>query len=224
MSETTTTQERSTAEEAKARAQDVASSASGKAGEVVDQAKEQASQVASAAGEQVGEVLGTARQELRDRAQQEAGNLGQRLNEVAEELRSMSQASSGGVATNLVSTLADQADRGARRLNEGDLTTVVADVKRYARNNPGVFLVGALGAGFVVGRLLRAADLQQVGQTAKDAVSGANEEQPAMSSGNGNGSSTPTPAIPEVATSRPTPTAQTASGAPAPGGSSGVTS
>lgn len=50
----------------------------------------------------------------------------------------MSQASSehSGVAANLVSGVADQVDRGARRLAEGDLERALDDVKRVARNRP----------------------------------------------------------------------------------------
>ena len=35
-------------------------------------------------------------------------------------------------------------------------------MKRFARNRPGVFLAGALGAGFVIGRLIKAVDLGEV--------------------------------------------------------------
>ncbi len=114
-------------------------------------------------------MVGTARDELRERASAEATNLGDRLGQVAEELRAMSRASSehSGVATNLVSGVADQVDRGAQRLAAGDLESALEDVKRVARNRPGTFLIGAVGMGFLVGRLLRHADLKEIGQAAK---------------------------------------------------------
>ena len=40
-------------------------------------------------------------------------------------------------------------------------------LKRFARNRPGTFLLGGVGAGFAVGRLLRHADLKEIGHAAK---------------------------------------------------------
>ena len=169
MTDTQTREPTTKTDEAKQAASNVAGEAGDKAGQVVGQAKDQAAQVASSAADKAGDVLSTTRQELRDKASQEAGNLGGRLSSVAEELRSMGRTSeeSGGVTAGVVSSLADTVDRSAQRLSNGDLDQVVDDVKRYARNNPGLFLLGAAGAGFAIGRLLRAADLKQVGQAAK---------------------------------------------------------
>ena len=171
MTDTSTRTEASTAEAAKEKAAEVAASAKHNAGQVTNQAREQAAEVMSSATDQLGQVAGTAREELRNRASAEATNLGQRLGEIAEELRAMGQASAehGGVAATAVCGVADQVDRGARRLSEGDLDTALNDLKRFARNRPGTFLLGAVGAGFAVGRLLRHADLKEIGHTAKPA-------------------------------------------------------
>jgi hypothetical protein len=152
----------------------------------VGQAKEQAAQVAGSATERMSEVMGSARSELRERAKTEAGNVGSSLSSIAEELRAMGQASSenGGMTSGLVSSLADQVDRGAQRLSDGDLDQVLEDVKRFARNRPGAFLLGAAGAGFLVGRLLKAADLKEVGQAAKPS---SQDDAQSLSSGSGNG-------------------------------------
>jgi hypothetical protein len=93
----------------------------------------------------------------------------------------MGQASqeSGGTTHGLVNSLADQVDRGAQRLSNGDLDVMVEDVKRFARNRPGTFLLGAAGAGFLLGRVLRSADLKQVGQAVKpDQMSDQGQSQP----------------------------------------------
>jgi F0F1-type ATP synthase membrane subunit b/b' len=179
----TQTQDRSRTEEARDRATDVASGAQEKAGQVAEQAKDQAANVASAAGEKASELVGTARQELRDRAQSEASNAGDRLKSIAEELRAMGKTSEeqGGMTASLVSQLADKVDTGAQRLSDGDLDAVVEDVKRFARNRPGAFLLGAAGAGFLVGRILRSADLQEVKQ-AVTPTSGPEDQQSLSSS------------------------------------------
>ena len=146
-------------------------SAKQSAGQVTGEAREQAAEVMSSATDQLGQVMGTAREELRNRASAEATNLGQRLGELAVELRAMGLASAerGGVAATAVCGVADQVDRGARRLSQGDLDTAVDDLKRFARNRPGTFLLGAVGAGFAVGRLLRHADLKEIGHAAQPA-------------------------------------------------------
>lgn len=201
---TTTTPPPSTAEAAKDKAADVAASATQSVGEVADQAKDKAAEVAVTAADQLSSVVGTARQELRSKAADEASNLGQRLEEIAEELRAMGQASTehGGIAANVVCGVADQVDRSARRLSEGDLESAVEDVKRFARNRPGTFLLGAVGAGFAVGRLLRHADLKEVGQAAKPQQ----DEPTGSSNGLSNGYTTPSlerPAVPASAAPAP---------------------
>jgi len=220
MSETTTTSippsgtahEAGTTDQAKQKAAEVASSARESAGQVVDQAREQAGVVASETADQIGQVVGTVRQELRARASDEATNLGDRLGEVAAELRAMSQASSehGGTAAGLVSGVAAQVDRSARRLRDGDLDTTLEDVKWLARNRPGAFLLGALGAGFVVGRLLRQADLKEIGQAANPSTDDGSTANglPSASAGtsrsSGGGAVGPGPSVPDPF-SRPTP-------------------
>jgi hypothetical protein len=197
----TQTEDRTRVDEAKDRAADVAGSAGEKAGQVVDQAKDEAAQVATAAAERATDIVGSARTELRDRAQAEAGNVGERLGAIAGELRAMGQASSdnGGMAAGLVNNLADRVEQGGQRLSDGDLDRVLADVKRFARNQPGVFLLGAAGAGFLIGRVLRSADLKAVGEAAK----------PGSDSSDGSdGSSTgslPSPSTAAIGSAAPTP-------------------
>jgi hypothetical protein len=50
---------------------------------------------------------------------------------------------------------ADRIGAFADRLQRDGLDGAVADVQRFARRRPGVFLLGALGVGLGVGRLLR---------------------------------------------------------------------
>jgi hypothetical protein len=127
-------------------------------------------------------VVGTARDELRQRAAGEAETAGKRLHAVADELRAMSRASSdnGGTVAPIVGDLAERVDRSAQRLADGDVDQVIEDVKRFARNRPGTFLLGAVGAGFVVGRLLRSADLARVKESAKPS---SGQEQPSLGNG-----------------------------------------
>lgn len=212
MTETSTRTDTSTSEAAKEKAAEVAASAKHSAGQVTDQAREQAAEVMSSATDQLGQVVGTAREELRNRASAEATNLGLRLGEIAEELRAMGQASAehGGVAATAVCGVADQVDRGARRLSEGDLDTALDDLKRFARNRPGTFLLGAIGAGFAVGRLLRHADLKEIGHAAKPAGDNGSSDVAGLSNGYGF-AELASPSSPEPgAAPQPVPPTQTA--------------
>jgi hypothetical protein len=217
MTDTSTRTEASTAEAAKEKAAEVAASAKHNAGQVTDQAREQAAEVMSSATDQLGQIAVTAREELRNRASAEATNLGQRLGEIAEELRAMGQASAehGGVAATAVCGVAEQVDRGARRLSDGDLDTALDDLKRFARNRPGTFLLGAVGAGFAVGRLLRHADLKEIGHAAKPAGDDGSSDVAGLSNGYGS-AELASPSSPEPgAASQPVPPTQTAPPPPA---------
>ena len=72
--------------------------------------------------------------------------------------------SDGGIAVDLGRQLADTAERAASKLDDGGVDAVMSDLKRFARRRPAVFLAGALGAGFVAGRLLKAADTHSLMQ------------------------------------------------------------
>ncbi len=192
------TEERSRTDQAKEAASNVAGEAATKAGNVADEAKAQAGELAGTAAQKASDVVGTARDELRQRAASEAASVGQRLHTVADELRAMSRASTdnGGTVAPIVGDLAERVDHGAQRLANGDVDQVLEDVKRFARNRPGTFLLGAAGAGFVVGRVLRSVDLNEVKESVKPS---SGHEQPSL----GNGQ----PPQPVTAPASPPPTA-----------------
>jgi hypothetical protein len=73
------------------------------------------------------------------------------------------QQDGSGPATQLVQQVADRAKSLATHLDDREPRELLDDVRRFARQRPGTFLVGALAAGVVVGRLARGA------KSAKDA-------------------------------------------------------
>jgi hypothetical protein len=76
----------------------------------------------------------------------------------------------------LVHQLADVTQRAADRLSNGGLDGALNDLRRVARNQTGLFLLGALGAGLVAGRVLRATDTKAIAHTAKEALSSSDED------------------------------------------------
>jgi polyhydroxyalkanoate synthesis regulator phasin len=147
----------------------VTGSARDGAGEVAETAVEQVQQVADTAVDEVGNVVATAADQAREllgdlatelsqKADEQAGRLGERLLDVSSQLWSMAAGSEQqGLATSAARTLGDHTERLADRLVHEGAAGLADDVRRYARNNPGTFLLGALAAGVAAGRLTRGA-------------------------------------------------------------------
>jgi len=56
-----------------------------------------------------------------------------------------------------VRSISERVQQLADRLENTEPTELLEDVRRYARNKPGMFLMGAMAAGFVGGRLVKGA-------------------------------------------------------------------
>jgi hypothetical protein len=186
----------------------------GMASEVAGAVKEHASEVASAGGAGVQRVASTARNEtsavlgdvksqarrvvgetttqLRQQGDEQLRRLAGTIGQLSHELRRMGDAGGDGPAAGFASEAAAFLDGFGGRLVDGGLDGTVAEVKRFARNRPVVFLAAAVGAGFLAGRLVRNVDTERLTGSQDDVD---------------------TPSLP-VAT--PTPTL-TLSGAPSPG-------
>ncbi|WP_375501754.1 hypothetical protein [uncultured Jatrophihabitans sp.] len=137
-----------------------------KAAESTQAGKEAASDLASTASEQVQNVAGEAQKQARDLVGEARGqvrsqvgdqhrNAVTNLRSLGDELNSMSENGQGGVATDLVTRAAGQAHGVADWLDGREPEDILEEVRRFARRRPGAFLLGALAAGIVAGRLGR---------------------------------------------------------------------
>ena len=79
----------------------------------------------------------------------------------------MADSADEGLAPDLVRQASSAIGDLAGRLDYGGLDTLVADLKRFARNKPGTFLLGAAAAGVIAGRLARASDIGSLVEAAK---------------------------------------------------------
>ncbi|MFJ7046581.1 hypothetical protein ACIQVC_24670 [Streptomyces sp. NPDC101112] len=134
-----------------------------------DRAKQAAGQVGGTAVDQAGAVVGEARQQagavvrdLRGRAMDEADEQARRAAESvrhwADDLAGMAEnAQSDSPARGLAAQAADRGHRAADYLDRAGADGVLTDVQDFARRRPGMFLGGALLAGLVLGRLVKAA-------------------------------------------------------------------
>jgi hypothetical protein len=140
--------------------------------QAADATREQASQVAGTAKEQVSDVMQQAREQaqstahrvqddVRTRANEEATKFAETLRQASQQMNAMADAGAStesgqpALASSLVREGAQATQRLAERLDQGGVDAVLADVRTWARRNPGGFLLGAAVAGFVVGRAAR---------------------------------------------------------------------
>jgi hypothetical protein len=164
-----TTQERAkaVAEQAAGQAGEVASSAAADAKAIAQDAKSEAMAVAGEAKEKARDLAVDARQQLRQQADQQAGRAAEAMRALSEQLSTMAGAADAGLAPDLARQASSTIDQFARKLDEGGLDALVGDVKRFARNKPGTFLLGAAAAGLLAGRLTRSVDTHALVEAVK---------------------------------------------------------
>jgi hypothetical protein len=155
--------------DAKQRAQETAGTAKQQASEVAGTAKEQAGAVAHSAQEQAGAVLGEAkhqalgvldqvRQQVGEQSSTQRDRIAEFLRQAGQELSQMAGSSqASGTATNLVRQAGDRASAWGDTLSAHEPAELLDQVRSYARRKPGTFLLGALAAGLLAGRVTRGA-------------------------------------------------------------------
>lgn len=155
-------------------------SGGGKAGDVKDSAKQQAAQVGSKATEAAGATASTAKEQIGNVAQEAAGQaknlwsqassdineqatqqtqrLTSNIRQLAEHLTGMADnGESGSPAQSLVREAGSRAHGVADYLDGRQPGDFLTDIQQFGRRRPGAFLVGAAVAGFLAGRLVKAA-------------------------------------------------------------------
>jgi hypothetical protein len=136
---------------------------------VAQSAKESGKQVAGTAANEASNVAAETRHqaknlghEFSNQAQQQAtlqkDKAASGLHSLSGELRSMAhQGGQSGPVTDLAHQAADKVSDLAYWLERRDPGSLVEEVRTYARRKPGTFLLGAVVAGVVAGRLTRGA-------------------------------------------------------------------
>jgi len=154
-----------TAETAKAEAANVASTAADGARDVASEASAQARVVAGEAKQQVDRLISQSREELRLQAEQRSTQAASQLRTLSEQFRALAESrpEDAGPLLTYVREAEDRLRSLAWRMEQGGPQGIIDDVTRFARRRPGTFLAGALGMGFIVGRLVRAGASNQQG-------------------------------------------------------------
>lgn len=145
-----------TTEVAKQQAGEVADTAKQAGAQVADTVKEQAGQVTTEAKNQAKQLLAQTQSELSEQAAGTQQRVSEGLHALADELSGMARNSEqDGVATDLARQAADKARTAAGWLADRDPGSLLDEVRTFARRKPGTYLVLALGAGVLAGRLTR---------------------------------------------------------------------
>ena len=146
----------STKETVKDEAAAVAGHAAGEAKTVAETAKTEASNVAAEVKTNARDLLHQAKSDLTDQAGAQQQKVAEGLRSVSTELHSMASASDQpGVASDLVRQAAERSQSVASWLENRDPGSLLEEVKSFARQRPGTFLLAAAGAGMLAGRLGR---------------------------------------------------------------------
>ncbi|THG30001.1 hypothetical protein [Naasia lichenicola] len=141
---------------AKEQAADLGGSAKDATKEVAGTAKEQAGKVASEAKGQAKQLISQTRSELSEQATTQQARVASGLKSLSDELSGMAGgAESKGVASDVVGMAAERVGDIASWLDGRDPGSLLGEVRQFAAQRPGTFILGAAVAGLLVGRLTR---------------------------------------------------------------------
>lgn len=123
---------------------------------VAETAQAEVANVASEVKTNARDLLQQAKHDLTEQAGAQQQKVAEGLRSVSTELHSMAAASEQpGVATDLVRQAAERSSAVASWLDGRDPGSLLTEVKSFARQRPGTFLLLAAGAGVLAGRLSR---------------------------------------------------------------------
>jgi hypothetical protein len=127
-------------------------------------AREDAADVARQARSEASRLMEQAKQEAQRQADERGRQAVQRLRTFSEQLTALSEGRTeqAGPLVGYAERAKTQMQTWADRIEQRGPQAIVEDVAGFARRRPGMFLVAAAGAGFAIGRLVRAErDAQQ---------------------------------------------------------------
>ena len=148
-----------TAAAAKEQVSQVQDAATGAASDVAGTVKEQASAVAGEAATQARDLFEQTKAQVSEQAATAQSQLGKSLAALATELTQMGSGNGtgDGPAADLARTLGERGQSVAAYLAAKQPGDLVTDLRSYAARRPSSFLLGALAAGLVTGRVVRGA-------------------------------------------------------------------
>jgi hypothetical protein len=142
---------------AKDQAQQAAGTAADEGRHVAGVARDEAQRVASEAKSQLSSLVSGATSQVEDQSRTQRDRIVETLRTFGDDLDKMATQNDGGMAANLAREGASRARTLSSQLDGREPRELLDDVRSFARRKPGTFLLGALAAGVVAGRLTRGA-------------------------------------------------------------------
>ena len=213
---------------AKEEAANVAGEAKGAAKNVAETAKSEAKNVAYEAKNSARDLLHQAKSDLTSQAGTQQTKAAEGIRTISSQLRTMADApDQQGVASDLIRQVADRSESVASWLDNRDPGSLLDEVKSFARQRPGTFLLLAAGAGLLAGRLGRSLQAGAPETTTRAGYTGAVPQYPAQPPVTESSLTSPAAPLYDAPQATPTSYAETVYGEPArPGfdapGSAGV--
>lgn len=160
-----------TSPSAQEKAQQTAATAADESKQVAGTAKQEAQNVAAEAKTQVSSLMDDAAREVSDQSRTQRDRLVGTLRSVSDDLdRMASQSDSSGVAADLVRQVSQRTRTLGDHVDGREPAELLDDVRAFARRRPGTFLLGAVAAGVVAGRLTRGAKAAKDGSAASNGL------------------------------------------------------
>ena len=130
--------------------------------QVAGEASVQTKAVVGQAKQQIDSLLSQSREEVRQQAETRSAQAASGLRNLSEQVAALAdgRSDSAGSLPRYLEDAQEQVRKLATRLEQDGPQGVMDDMTRFARRRPGLFLAGAVGAGFLVGRLVRASSGQ----------------------------------------------------------------
>jgi uncharacterized phage infection (PIP) family protein YhgE len=150
------------AETAGTEVSNVATTAAESAKEVAGEATAQTKAVVSQAKQQVDSLVRQTKSEVRQQAEDRSAQAASGLRTLSEQMAALADGrpDSAGQLPKYLEDVQEHVRGWASRIEQRGPQGVIDDMSRFARRRPGLFLAGAVGAGFVAGRMARASSGQ----------------------------------------------------------------
>ncbi|MCC6347817.1 MAG: YHS domain-containing protein [Nitrospirales bacterium] len=110
------------------------------------------------------QMKGKVRKQARSMVTERKGTAAEGLGSVAEALRTVSRQLQGknqAAVARYADSAAERADLASRYLRESDADRLIRDAEGLVRRQPGLFLGGALAAGFILARFLKSSSAME---------------------------------------------------------------
>jgi len=133
-------------------ASDVAGTAAAATGDVASTAKEQAANVVGESIEQAKDLAGQARDTVAEQLRSQSERLTGQLQSLSGQLK---EGDTSGIVGQVLTEAGQRLPALADHVQQAGPEGGLADLRSYARPNPGSFLLGAAAAGLVTGRLVK---------------------------------------------------------------------